>query len=62
MTQNKPDPEGLAAARRLAGWELGYTAWADKIIEAYLNPEAAHARLDADEAPAATGIRSDRRL
>lgn len=39
---------GLAAARRFAGWEIGDAAWADKIIEAYLNPKAAQSRLDAE--------------
>lgn len=36
---------GLAAARALAGWELGSESWASLLIEAYLNPEAAEARL-----------------
>lgn len=48
--------EGLDAARRLAGWELGSASWADAIIRAYLKPEEAHASMDADEVPARTGV------
>ena len=43
---------GLAAARRLGRWEWGADEYADKVLAAYLNPEAAHAALDADGAPA----------
>lgn len=42
---NKPDAEGLAAAR---AWALEYDgdpSWADSIINAYLNPESAMAWL-----------------
>lgn len=35
------DEEGLRAARAIAGWYLGYSSWADKIIGAYLNPDEA---------------------
>lgn len=38
---NEPDAKGLAAARAVAGWHLGYREWADQLIDAYLNPEAA---------------------
>lgn len=48
--------EGLNAARRLAGWEIGDAYWANLIIEAYLNPDTANARLDAENAPARTGV------
>lgn len=41
---------GLRAARRYAGWHLGYQSWGDNIIHAYLNPEAAIKALDAEEA------------
>jgi hypothetical protein len=34
-----PDP--LATARTVAGYEIGDPSWADVIIEAYLDPEAA---------------------
>jgi hypothetical protein len=36
----------MAAARRFAGWHLGYSVWADSIIEAYENPDAADERID----------------
>ncbi|WP_067201231.1 hypothetical protein [Microbacterium sp. XT11] len=55
MTTREPSAGGLAAARRLAGWELGDPSWANAIISAYLNPETAHARMDEDEVPARTG-------
>lgn len=47
MTNPKPktvedlDPAGVAAARAVAGWYLGYRSWADDLLDAYLNPEAA---------------------
>ena len=50
-----PDEAGLYAARRKAGWELGYPGWADSIIDAYLNPEAANKRMDAEDIPVRTG-------
>lgn len=38
---------GLEAARRWASWHLGVEAyWADALVEAYLAPAAAQARLD----------------
>jgi hypothetical protein len=57
MASTTPDEKGLAAARRLAGWELGDGYWADKLIRAYLNPEEAHRALDADDVPKVTGVR-----
>ena len=55
--RKKPKKKGLAAAKRLAGWELGDSAWADRIIEAYLNPDQTHEILDAKNVPKRTGIR-----
>lgn len=37
---------GLAAARRLSGWEIGDPNWADLLIAAYLDPATTEARLD----------------
>lgn len=37
--------ERLAQARAVAEWELGDGSWADVIVTAYLNPEAAAAEL-----------------
>jgi hypothetical protein len=48
--------EGLNAARRLAGWELGDAIWAERIIRAYMDPEGTHAALDAENAPERTGV------
>lgn len=42
---------GMVAARRIAGWEIGDTAWAGIIVDAYLNPERIMAALDAEGAP-----------
>lgn len=42
---------GLAAARRYADWHIGDASWAAGIIEAYLNPATAEAKLDEDGAP-----------
>lgn len=47
--------EGLKAARRLAGWELGDASWANRIIRAYLNPDETNATLDEDDVPLITG-------
>lgn len=44
-----PNTEGLAAARAVAGWHLGYPGWADTLIAAYLNPAAALAQLEKDK-------------
>lgn len=41
--------EGLAAARRMAQWELGDPSWANLIIGAYLNPAATNTMLDEEE-------------
>ena len=49
------DEAGLEAARRYAGWELGDGGWADSIIDAYLNPKAANARMDEKDVPLRTG-------
>lgn len=48
--------EGLQAARRLAGWELGDASWANLIIRAYLNPDEANSTLDEDNVPKITGV------
>lgn len=37
---------GLAAARRLARWEIGDADWASRLIRAYLDPEGTNARLN----------------
>lgn len=56
MSNSKePDEAGLKAARRYAGWELGYTGWADSIIDAYLNPKAANKRMNEKDIPKQTG-------
>jgi hypothetical protein len=47
--------EGLYAARRLAGWNLGDPGWANHLIWAYLNPKESNDRLDAQKVPAKTG-------
>lgn len=36
----------LAVARRWAQWYLGDPSWADDLLEAYLDPEAATEALD----------------
>lgn len=41
VTAPEPDPAGLAAARTVAGYELGDPTWADIIIGAYLYPAGA---------------------
>jgi len=43
---------GLAAARRLGRWEWGDEAYADAVLAAYLDPAAAHERMDREGAPA----------
>lgn len=40
-----PDPEGLRVARQVAQWYIGDSAWAEMIIDAYLNPAKAAANL-----------------
>jgi hypothetical protein len=45
------DEAGIAAARRYAGWHLGYRSWADNIVHAYLHPEQTNRELDAIQAP-----------
>lgn len=52
----KVEEKGLQAARRLAGWEIGSADWADIIIRAYLNPDAANELLDAQDVPKRTGM------
>lgn len=42
---------GLAAARRLGRWEWGADEYADRVLAAYLDPAAAHERLDTEGAP-----------
>lgn len=48
--------QGLRAAERLAGWHIGDSYWAYKIIEDYLNPETANARMDEQDIPKRTGV------
>ena len=45
MQIDAPDQKGLNAARRVAQWHLGDPYWADRIIGAYINPEAGLDRL-----------------
>lgn len=45
-----PEQAGIQAARAYCGWYLGDKSWADNIIDAYLNPEAATKRLRAAKA------------
>lgn len=45
MSAPTPDRDGLRAAREYATWHLGYPDWADAIIGAYLDPDAADERL-----------------
>lgn len=45
-----PEKTGLTAARRLSNWKIGDPTWADDLIEAYLDPAKAQARVDADMA------------
>lgn len=40
-----PAQKGLNAARQVAQWHLGDPTWADRIIGAYINPEAGLDRL-----------------
>jgi hypothetical protein len=44
-----PNPDGLSAARAVAGWELGDPGWANVLIRAYLNPAEAMTKLEADK-------------
>lgn len=50
------DEEGLKAARRLAGWEIGDASWANRILNAYFNPEPTNRVLDEENAPERTGV------
>lgn len=45
MQIDTPDQKGLNAARQVARWYLGNPYWADRIISAYINPEAGLDRL-----------------
>lgn len=56
MADRELNQEGLRAARRLAGWEIGDAGWADIILAAYMDPEGTNARLDADDVPQRTGV------
>lgn len=50
--ESTPEHEaGLAVARRYAAWHIGDPAWAQFIIEAYLDPAGAADALDEDGAP-----------
>lgn len=40
------DPAALAVARRVARWEFGDADMGERIVRAYLNPQAAQAALD----------------
>jgi hypothetical protein len=51
--------DGLDAARRYAGWQLGDRSWADLILRAYLNPAIVNADLDEVGAPPFTGWDAD---
>lgn len=46
---NAEDAKGRAAARRLCQWELGSPEWADRIINAYLNPDHTNRWLDYEQ-------------
>lgn len=56
MNDREPDPAGLNAAKRYAGWHIGDPKFAEKIIDAYLNPERVNADLDAADVPERTGV------
>ena len=56
MREEVKHEEGLAVARRYAGWHIGDQGWADQIVNAYLNPEIASADMDADGVPKQTGL------
>lgn len=43
--------ERMSAARRVAQWRLGDGAWADEIVEAYRDPDAAHEYMDREDVP-----------
>lgn len=45
MAERVPDQEGLKVARRLSRWYIGYPGWADRIVDAYLNPERVQKEL-----------------
>ena len=40
----------LAVVRRYAGWWLGTSSWANDLVKAYLEPQQATDRLNADMA------------
>lgn len=40
--------EGYEAMCAVAQWHLGYAAWANDLLDAYLNPADALARLEQD--------------
>lgn len=44
----EPDRNALIVARRVAQYHIGDPDWADLIVGAYLNPDAAQASLQAD--------------
>ena len=45
--------ERMAAARRAAQWHLGDAAYADMIVEAYRDPDAAQDYMDREGVPEA---------
>ena len=50
MQIDAPDQKGLNAARQVAQWHLGDPYWADRIVGAYINPEAGLDRLREEKA------------
>lgn len=50
IEEHLPDQKGLNAARQVARWHLGDPYWADRIIGAYINPEAGLDRLREERA------------
>lgn len=51
LVQHRDHEAGMAAAQRMAAWEIGDAAWAAVIVKAYLNPEQTMAALDEDGSP-----------
>lgn len=43
------DAKALGIARRYARWEIGSSGWADLILWAYFNPDAAEKYLDGED-------------
>lgn len=49
LDYEKIDQPGLRAARRYARWRLGDGDWADRILNAYFNPESIHEYINAEQ-------------